>query len=163
LSHYKDFLINFDDEIIYPLGNLIGKYHSSFNVSDLHLKSFKNFPEQVEGSVFAYGNDFSSFEGITKIISDQLDISDCPHITSLSGIHKHLSQCSDIVVSGSMIKSNILGLLMIKKLKELSTYDDFTYFGRICEIVNKRLQSDRDVLECQEELITSGYNEYAKL
>jgi hypothetical protein len=162
LEYYKkDLIIN--NEIIIPIANLIGDYHSNFNASKLNLKSFKNFPEQVEGSVIAHGNNFSSFEGITKIISDHLDISECPHITSLSGIHKHLLECLDIIVSGSTIKSNILGLLMIKKLEEFRTIDNFNYFDKICEIINKHLQGDRDVLECQEELITNGYRHYAKL
>jgi hypothetical protein len=162
LEYYQSDLVHYD-EIIVPIANLIDDYHSDFTCSNLKLKSFKNFPEQVEGNVNASRNNFSSFEGITKIITEDLDISKCPNLISLSGIHKHLLQCKNIIISGSITKNNFLGLLNIKKLEEVYTNDDYDYSGNICEIINKHLQSDRDVLECQEELITNGYRHYAKL
>lgn len=58
--------------------------------------------------------------------------------------------------------SNILGLVLLPKLKDVLTYasnKDFTLHS----LVNKHLQGEKDVLEFQEELITNGYRHFAKL
>jgi hypothetical protein len=56
--------------------------------------------------------------------------------------------------------SNILGLLLIKELDEIGIVPSHPAF----EIVKRHFNDkNKDVLECQEELISNGYKEFAKL
>ena len=64
---------------------------------------------------------------------------------------------SAFYLGGNPIKSNILGLLQIKHLKTVkNSHPAFI-------ILSKHLNGDKDILECQEELISNGYKEFAKL
>jgi hypothetical protein len=80
---------------------------------------------------------------------------------SLSGINKFLN-CEYILLSGGEnISSSMLSLLLIKRLKKLIHITDND--TKLIDIFNKHLSSGKDILECQEELITNGYRQYAKL
>jgi len=80
---------------------------------------------------------------------------------SLSGIDKFLN-CEYILLSGGQnISSSMLSLLRIKKLKKIIHITDND--TKLIDILNKYLETDKDILECQEELIKNGYNQYAKL
>ena len=57
------------------------------------------------------------------------------------------------------LKTHMLGILLIKDLKKISFSDNI----EVQNIINKHLDGDRDILECQEELITNGLKEFAKL
>lgn len=63
------------------------------------------------------------------------------------------------------IKSNILGIMLIKNLKniEFMFKTKTNEYEEIENIINRHLKSDRDILECQEELIDKGFKQYAKL
>ena len=53
----------------------------------------------------------------------------------------------------------MLGLMLVKGLQEI----EFNIKEEIEKIFNRHLQGDKDILDCQEQLITEGFKEYAKL
>lgn len=65
------------------------------------------------------------------------------------------------------ITSNILGFLLIPKLEHIHikqfAKDEGNEIDQVFSILNKHLQNEKDILACQEELITNGFKEYAKL
>jgi hypothetical protein len=65
------------------------------------------------------------------------------------------------------IASNVLSFLKIPKLQHIHikqfAKDEGNEIDQVFSILNKHLQNDKDILECQEELITNGFKEYAKL
>lgn len=93
------------------------------------------------------------------------------HIPSLQGIGKYfLKIIDDRMYVNTSIKSNILGLLLVKELSWVYVSTEKKFIRCSCnsepfDIVNIHLHStvERDILECQEELITKNYQSYAKL
>jgi len=90
-------------------------------------------------------------------------------LTSLKDIHKMIPNVESLQINSNDIKSNILGLLMLRNLKWViystgdATIDSETPdFIRACSILEKYLKN-KDILECQEELISNELKEYAKL
>jgi hypothetical protein len=80
--------------------------------------------------------------------------------SSLHNIHKIISGECLIIDVPRRIKDSVLGLLLIKKLGKL---EEGRFIDKWCGIVIKHFYTDKDVLECQEELITKGFRQYAKL
>ena len=116
-------------------------------------------PIQIKSKLLAnyelYNNDLTSYENLPEF-GLAIDIG-ANRFTNLKDIHKHLKQFTVLNVSGNDITSNILGVLKIKGLKHF-------YMGNkeIERIIEKYLP-EGDILECQQELIDAGYEEYAKL
>ena len=122
------------------------------------MSSFIGGPKFVGGTVRVSHTGISSLEGAPNFIGG---IFYCNHnkISTLKNVHKQIKHINGIFsLSSNPIMSNILGLLLIEKLNLVdNNHNAFL-------IINKHLQcGDRDVLECQEELISSGYKEFAKL
>jgi hypothetical protein len=94
-------------------------------------------------------------------------------ISSLSGFNKYFELDGGSLVFDShlhsVIKSNLLSLILLKGVKDIIVAEEGmtivgdTDFSRAIKIIKKHVLSDKDVLECQEELIENGYKEYAKL
>ena len=59
-----------------------------------------------------------------------------------------------------MIKSNVLGLLLIKNLREVTLVPD-----EIADIINEHLKGDRDTFTCYEDIINRGqeYEPYGRI
>lgn len=92
------------------------------------------------------------------------------NITNLSNIHKKVKHCVVITLNNNPLMSHILGLMLIKGLREVWYYPlsgPIRYVEEgieAIEIVLKHLRSDeRDIHLCQEELIDRGLSRYAKL
>ena len=92
------------------------------------------------------------------------------NITTLQGIGKEYFKVIDNnITCNTAIRSNILGLLLVKKLSHIIVSEKIKFSrctGNIEPfiIVKKHLTTlERDILECQEELITKKYYQYAKL
>ena len=112
---------------------------SVFNCSYNMLTSLEHCPEVIDGSLEAQGN----------------------NITSLHNIHKHLKEVGEeryINLKSNPIESHVLGLLLIKNLLEVSLDNK-----KVESIINKHLKGDRDVVECQEELLNKDLDDYAQL
>jgi hypothetical protein len=80
--------------------------------------------------------------------------------SSLHNIHKIISSPHIIIDVPRQVKDSVLGLLLIKKLEKL---EEGRFIDKWCGIVIKHFNIDKDMLECQEELITNGLRQYAKL
>lgn len=88
-------------------------------------------------------------------------------ITTLKDIHKKLDYCEKLYLAENPIKSNVLGLLKVNGLKEISlggfvnkTDSDLR---SIAQIIQKYLSNGGDIMDCQDELIDAGFGDYAKL
>lgn len=85
---------------------------------------------------------------------------------SLKGIHKNL-KCKTLnfyASSCNNIQEGGLGILLIKNLEEiLPPYSTNVTDIDWIKIIIKHFKGDKDVLECQEELIENGYKQFAKL
>jgi hypothetical protein len=86
-------------------------------------------------------------------------------IESLKGIGDRIKKCEMIIIPKS-IKSNILGLLKIQNLKNVSVTIWGTEVTKLVEairIINNHLNGSRRINKCKQELIEAGLKEYAKL
>jgi hypothetical protein len=95
-------------------------------------------------------------------------------LEDLKGIHESIpSHNHDIVITSKLLKSNILGLLLIKNLKYVK-FEEQSFsrspsfkFINISNIINKYLPNPNNdfsnVVKCAKELRDAGFHEYAKL
>ena len=154
-----------------------------FDCTSNSLTSLEGSPEEVSGDFYCYGNLLTSLKGAPQKVGGYFDCSNnsltsleggpqeigydfyCINnklLTSLKDIHKHIKS-----IKGEFdaeycpkIKSNVLGLLLIKNLKQVKLNNK-----EVQVIINMHLDggSMRSALECQAELIQAGFEEYAKL
>ena len=153
-----------------------------FDCSDIHLISLEFVPQYVGGNFYCYKTDITSLEFVPQSVGGYFYCSstnitslefapkfvggffNCSstNITSLKGIGKnYLKEVKGYINLNfcSELKSNMLGLMLVKGLQEI----EFSTNKQIEEIFNNHLEGEIDILDCQEELITKGYKEYAKL
>lgn len=141
----------------------------SFWIGDEKITNLQGCPEIVEGDDCFISGGFSSLEGITRYVQTGQMTIESPSLTSLKDIHKHISYIHDRLDFLAPIKSNILGILKIKGIRtlglgvEMKNYPEFEQCNEVFGILRKHLAKDRNILECQEELMDNGFKEYAKL
>jgi len=165
-------LLDEHGELLIPFGTC-----GSFEIEAEELSSFKGFPEELTDSNAQYSLRLSglykivkSFEGITKIFKSNVYLAGVEGL-NYSRCNKHINQIDGIIIINGDYKGPILSMLYIENLKEVTYgipmsspfYKNSETLREACKIVNKHLLLDKDVLECQEELISNGLNEYAKL
>lgn len=124
---------------------------------------------EVNGDIIVSGALYS-FDGIPKRINGRLDINNAPGMTSLHDIENHFEYINERLILPNSIKSDILGVLKIKGLQGISFRDEFSVtedkvlsIHKVEKIVNKHLSKDKDIVECQEELIDNGFKDFANL
>jgi len=180
-NEYHDIIITDEDLVNGKLTKQYPDIKGYFDCSDTNLISLKFVPQRVEddfrcsrtriislefapqfvGGYFScYSTKITSLEFAPKFVGSIFNCSDTK-ITSLKGIGKdYLKEVKGIIYLNDCheLKSNMLGLLLVKGLQRI-------YFdnNEIEEIFNRHLQGERDILDAQEELITKGFKEYAKL
>lgn len=145
---------------------LTSKYE--FRCDNNNLFDLTGCPKQT--SFFqASQNKLRTLKGIPEIITNGCDIRN-NSLTDLKDIHKQLKSCDNhINISFNRITSNILGLMLIKKLSRIYVMIDNTWFDNhklrlATQIIEANLNHEQgDLLDCQEALITLGHKEYAKL
>ncbi len=138
-------LMQIEKEVV----DILEKYNSndSFqhlpNDTNLELLVNHSLPQHIKISfpyIYITAQGPTSFKGINKIIGDF-----------------ELLQ----IRNNSKITDSVLGLLLLnktnRKISLLFSKNEWV------KILNKHLENDNDVLECQEELITNGLRQYAKL
>ena len=190
MQNFKEYLKEneIQDIIIYNKNLVHGKLKKQypdikgdFDCSNREIITLKFAPKYVGGNFYCYntnitslefapqsvGHDFSCFgtkittlEFAPQYVGRSFGCSDTK-ITSLKGIGKdylkevrgeiYLKECHHL-------KSSMLGIMLVKELQEI-------YFDNkeVQDIFNRHLKGDKDILDCQEELITNGLKEYAKL
>lgn len=135
----------------------------NFNCSaNSTLRSLKGSPKIVDNKfICSTCQNLTSLEGAPMEVHGSVNAVLCNSIISLKGIGKdYLRLIGEELSLPSSIKSNMLGIILIKELK-LITF--FRSIKKIQDIFNDQLSGDRDIIECREELIQAGYKEYAKL
>jgi hypothetical protein len=131
---------------------------STFDCSHNNLTTLKHAPLTVGHNFDCSYNKLTALE----LLARQIDYNfKCEYnkLTSLQGIHKQIKQIGNIAdFRKNTIKSHVLGLIRIERLKKVFFDDD-----ELTKIINKHLQDGRDVMACQDELIDAGLDEYAQL
>jgi len=131
------------------------------------LTSFDYCPKRVAGNFTAYScGKLKSLDGIASIIGGKIDISNCPLITSIAPI-KTCGGELNLTMSYNVI--DYLHVFRIKGLKKIrldelaQNQPEFSDERKIQEIINKHLAGDRDIMDCQEELIEAGFEKWARI
>ena len=122
-----------------------------------NLTSLVGGPKQVDGNYLCGNNLLTDLVGCASHIDGRLWFRDNP-ITSLVGIHKIIKSCKSIVFEDSRITVGGIGLLLIDDLIHISDYS----MG--FKIISKYIgQGTKGMMACRAELISKGYDNYAKL
>jgi hypothetical protein len=102
-----------------------------------------DIPKEIDGNLYFIGCQFDSFHNIHMKV-------------------KKISE--DIVLIDSEIGSAILGILAIEELKQVKVCgEQSSEFKKAINIVNTHLKKERDLLDCQDELLDAGLLEYAQM
>ena len=129
-------------------------------------------PHTIKKSLNCMHNDLNSFEHFPKNVygEDGIDVS-YNNFSSLKDIHKHLHSVTGkdgIILSHNPLKSHLLGLLKINGLKKVVLTDasGSKALHEAQRIINKYLPgngSNKDIMDCQSDLLDAGLDEYAQL
>ena len=122
------------------------------------ITSLKGAPSSV-GGIFSCGHNSSliSLEGAPNSVGSHFSCYGCTSLTSLKGAPNSVGDDFSCNMCPSLRKS-ILSVLRIKNVKRISIDNE-----QVQDIINKHLARDRDMLDCQEDLIDAGLQEYARL
>lgn len=123
------------------------------------LTSLVGCPKKIGGYFDCTHNKITSLEGIPTSIRGNCYCYD-NELTNLKDIHKMITTIrGHFFCNHNLITSHVLGLLMISELTKVVCDNDG--WGNI---LNRYLGKGRKgMLDCQNELIEAGYEEYAQL
>jgi hypothetical protein len=128
------------------------------------LTSLEFGPTEITGN-YIISNCFklTSLEHAPKSVKN-FSCDGCRDLTSLEGIGRdYLTSITGELEISDTITSNILGILKIKNLNDVSTKDLWDELKEAVDIINKHLETGRRVSKCKQELIEAGLKEFAKL
>lgn len=149
-----------DTDLISLKGSPSEYVRANFICDSTRIVSLEGAPKIVKGSFNCNKTKITSLNFAPLIVGEARFSYN--HITSLEGIgRKYFKECISGILAGFQcpIKSNILGLMLVKGLTGFySNLDD-----EIQDIIHKHLIGNKDVLELQEELLEKGFKQYAKL
>ena len=129
-----------------------------FKCYDNKLKSLVGGPVKVGSDYTCALNKLESLEGVAEIIGRNFNCH-TNKLKDLKDIHKKIKFVGCFIqCENNPIKSHVVGLLLIDGLKEVLLDNK-----KVQDIINKHLSTDRDVLDCIDELIEAGYPEFAQL
>jgi hypothetical protein len=154
-----------------------GHISRHFFAGDCDLFSLKGAPTSVEGKFSISGNDNISTldyfpESASKYILRGTSIASFHRINKIvKKINPSTEDYDHFVLPFSNLGDSFLGFLLIPGCNDIgysptATTGELTKYPKFIKAVNivgRHLQGDKDVLECQEELITNGLRQYAKL
>lgn len=132
--------------------------HGVFFGYENELTSLKGAPKKVDGAFNVNDNKLTSLEGMPEIINGDLSFNN-NRITSLKDIHKFIKHINDTIFCiNNPIESHVLGLLLIPGLKRISSGTTWS------NILNKYVGKGRaGLIDCQNELLDAGLEEFAQL
>lgn len=113
-------------------------------------------------------NKITSLEGAPHFISGSIIDLRGNKLKSLQNIHKYIKQVKpgcELWLGGNDIKSHMIGVLKIKDLAKINMLgtSESDPLITVVDIINKHLQGDRNIFNCQAELEDAGYEKYAQL
>lgn len=149
------------DNLLTQLSHIPEKIKGNFTCSGNKLTSLVGGPTHVKDSYLCSFNPITSLEGIARFIGHNLLMFHCDEITTLKDIHEHIDYIGNIInLNTKNIKSNVLGLLLIDGLKAVVNESGEKW----ADIVNRYIGKGRKgMIDCQNELIEAGLEEYAQL
>lgn len=107
---------------------------------------------------YSLGKSANPFEGGPSRIGGDMYCNE-NGLTSLKGIHKYIKHIGGVgYFDNNPLQSHVLGLMRIDGLQEVMLENE-----EVQQILNRHLYGNRDMFECQEELVDSGFPEFAKL
>jgi len=131
-------------------------------LASLPITSVKGLPSVLKGSLTTFGCDqITSVEGYPSSPESGIHISS-KSLTTLHNIHKTCKQVKQSFISSSPIKSNIMGVFMIRGI-DLLSLSGIPY--EVDRIVRKHMKIpiyERELDVIKQELIDEGFPEYAK-
>jgi hypothetical protein len=162
---------------------------ASINLSQLNLTDLMGLPTRLSGSLAVRHNKTAlSLKGCPKRVGKNVDFQGCvslldidqlpdviggdlnlaqTEVTSLAGIGKtYVKDCKLINLHSCIrLKSNILGLLLVKGLVEIifSEWGEPGNYKKALKIINDELDGERDIMNAHEALTRAGLKDYAKL
>jgi hypothetical protein len=172
-------------------GKVKGDFIGTGSDLTFQLTSLKNGPTWVQGVYCCRNNLLTSLEFCASYVGEGFDCANneitsleyapekigrsffCGQnpISSLSGIgRKYLKEIPGGILNtyGCPIVSNVLGIFLIKGLTQFrmvseigSSKLDQRY--KVHKLLRRLIEEETDILDAQEELITNGFKEYAKL
>jgi hypothetical protein len=134
-----------------------------FRCDNTDITSLEFCPSIIKGNFNCYNTKITSLDYAPLKVDGEFVCTD-NKILHLKGIGRsYLKECKELWLPNT-IKSNILGLCRVKKLKSIQIFEEGTIkFGDLyeaLEIIKKYLNTDGS--ECQEELTQNGFNDYAR-
>jgi hypothetical protein len=138
------------------------KIDGTFECSGCPIISLEGFPQEGVYDVLCRHTNISSLQGIAREINGSLFLEDNHNLTSLKNIHKFIDTIDGtIFFSCEHVKSNVLGVLKIKGLYGVEAEGN----AELNEILNRYLPNPTPdkIIDCQNELIEAGFEEYAEL
>ena len=181
-NHYGDYhrTKSNDSNTLDIAGKIVhGNYHMICNTWD----SFEGGPIAVTNHCFLYRNaNIKTVVGMPRFIGGCLDMSFC-NISSLQDVHHHIDEIgSEFILYGNLIKSHVLGLMLIPingmiitgcgNYQHYASIQQSTYVSKsgvyditdVDAILNKwKNQGRKGVMGAMKELIDLGYEELAQL
>ena len=151
---------NFDCYMCHKLLSLVGgptKVGGSYNCGVcIKLTNLKGCPQEINGDFNCHSNDkLISLEYGPQIVHGDYNCYDCRNLTSLKYLPKRLTSSLNVRMT-----SKVKDYLSIFKIEGIT---DFRTDNAVIEkIINKYLPK-RDMLNCQDELIEAGFEEYAEV
>jgi hypothetical protein len=130
------------------------------------LSSLKFAPTHVGGNFnIADCPKLSSLEFATPEVGGYINLNRCTGITKLEGFKKmnkfkvnQFGNKTNVIYMNEAPISNVLYVFRIKGLESIDTQNN-----KLDKIVNKYLADDRNIMDCQQELIDAGFAKIANL
>ena len=133
----------------------------NFGCSRNQLTSLEFCPKEVGGNFYCFHNQLTSLEFCPKEVGGDFYCYN-NQLTSLADIHKRLKKMDGIFYApDNPIKSNVIGLMLVAGCKEVILDNK-----EVQNIINKHCKSPFGhlrLLECQEDLLSAGFEEWAEL
>lgn len=149
----------FEGQSLTSLEGMPKKLSGSLQVhNNKRTLSFKDCPEKIGNRLSITSSKITDLEYFPKNVKE-IYFYDIPNLIDLSEITKKLISCERISLSAE-IDSGLVGLLKIKKLKEVKCYHSNDNVKKVVDIINKYLNSGRNINKCISELEDAGLEEY---
>ncbi|MGI0076851.1 MAG: hypothetical protein ACREAU_05545, partial [Nitrosopumilaceae archaeon] len=133
-----------------------------FSCHNTNITSLEGAPSQVGGWFNCADTDITSLEGAPSQVGSNF-ISYKTNITSLHNIHKQIKHIGNKFYLSKTTNSNVIGVMFIRGLKSIEFHQRSEEQKQVENIINRHLKRDRNIHDCQEELIEAGLSEYAKI
>ena len=133
-----------------------------FDCSDNQLISLEGAPSKVGGDFLCNSNQLTSLDGVLLSIGGSFECRS-NRLTTLKDIHKKIKQMKGCLnFDDNPLESHVLGVLFVEGCSYFSFYN-----WKVERIINKYLprnQKDKGIhMDCQNELLDAGFEDFAQL